>query len=173
MSSLPVVFRSGLYLQQAEVTGEKPAFHSRQEKASGKSWPGKDKHGLKTEVNWLLAFAHWEKESGHRSSLHPSEHGAVCGSSWGDPSDSFWRCISSLEKDEKSSSNDSKQQYSQTRWCSMSLEPGPAPRWGVGAGVPGQHMVHRQRYVPRATLETARCGRIAVKQLFSLAQLFT
>lgn len=88
MSSLPVVFRSGLCLQ-AEVTGEKPAFHSRQEKASGKSWPGNDKHGLKTEVNWLLAFAHWEKESGHRSSLHPSEHGAVCGSSWGDPPDSF------------------------------------------------------------------------------------
>lgn len=33
VSSLPVAFRSGFCLQQAEVTGEKPASHSRQEKA--------------------------------------------------------------------------------------------------------------------------------------------
>lgn len=89
VSSLPVVFRSGLCLQQAEVTGEKPAFHSRQEKAVGYSWLGKDKHGLKMEVNWLVAFARWEKESGHRASLHPNERGAVCGSGWGDPPDYF------------------------------------------------------------------------------------
>lgn len=54
VSSLPVAFRSGFCLQQAEVTGEKPASHSRQEKAVGYSWSGKDKHGLKVEVNWLL-----------------------------------------------------------------------------------------------------------------------
>lgn len=86
VSSLPVVFRSGLCLQAAEVTGEKPAFHSRQEKAVGYSRPGKDKRGLKMEVNWSLAFARWEKESGRHASLHPSEHSAVCGS---DPPDSF------------------------------------------------------------------------------------
>lgn len=86
VSSLPVVCRSGLCLQQAEVTGEKPAFHSRQEKAVGYLRPGKDKHGLKTEVNWSLAFASWEKESRHRTALHPGEHGTVCGS---DRPDSF------------------------------------------------------------------------------------
>lgn len=89
VSSLPVVFRSGLCLQQAEVTGEKPAFHSRQEKAVGYSRPGKDKHGLKMEVNWSVAFARWEKESAHCASLHPNEHSAVCGSGWGDPPDYF------------------------------------------------------------------------------------
>lgn len=51
VSSLPVAFRSGCCLQQAEVTGEKPTSHSRQEKAVGYSWPGKDKHGLKTEIS--------------------------------------------------------------------------------------------------------------------------
>lgn len=137
VSSLPVVFRSGLCLQQAEVTGEKPAFHSRQEKAVWCLRPGKDKHSLKTEVNWSLAFARWEKESGHRASLHPSEHGAVCGS---DPPDSFWRCISSLEKDEKTSSDDGEQQCSQTRRCSRSLEPSPAPGCSVGVRVPGRHV---------------------------------
>lgn len=89
VSSLLVVFRSGLCLQQAEVTGEKPAFHSRREKAVGYSQPGKDKHGLKMEVNRSLAFARWEKASRHRASLHPKEHSTVSGSGWGDPPDSF------------------------------------------------------------------------------------
>lgn len=101
VSSLLVVFRSGLCLQKAEVTGEKPAFHSRQKKAVGYLGPGKDKHGLKTVVNQSLAFAHWEQESRLCTSLHPSECGTVCGSGWGDLTTFLWRCIFNLEKDEK------------------------------------------------------------------------
>lgn len=63
VSSLPVVLRSGLCLQPAQVIGEKPAFHSRQKKAVGYLRPGKDKHGLKTVVNQSLAFARWEQGS--------------------------------------------------------------------------------------------------------------
>lgn len=89
VSSLPVVLRSGLCLQPAEVIGEKLAFHSRQKKAVGYLGPGKDKHGLKTVVNQSLAFARWEQESRRRASLHPNESGAVCGSGWGDPPSSL------------------------------------------------------------------------------------
>lgn len=63
VSSLLVAFRSGLCLQQAEVTGEKPTFHSRQKKTVGYLGPRKEKHGLNTLVNQSLAFAHWEQET--------------------------------------------------------------------------------------------------------------
>lgn len=177
MSSLPVVFRSGLCLQQAAVTGEKPAFHSRQEKAVGCLWPEKDKHGLKTEVNWLLAFACWEKESGCHASLHLSKHSTVCGSGWGDPPDSFWRCISSLEKDEKTSGADSEQLYSQTNgaaraWSLIQPLGGVLVRMSLaGMCMWCIWLCSESDVFPGLvkTLETARCATIAIKQLFSLA----
>lgn len=86
-----------------------------------------------------------------------------------DPPASFWRYISSSERDGKTSSDDSEQQHSQTGRCNVSPEPGPAPGWGCWCRCPWPArgcMVHmavlKQQHVPmacgnpRATVETDR-----------------
>lgn len=81
VSSPPVDFRSGFCLQQAEVTGEKPASTAGRKKLlgtrarKGQTWP----------ENRSNLVAGWEKESRCFDFLLASEHGAVCGCGWDGP----------------------------------------------------------------------------------------
>lgn len=136
VSSLLVAFRSGFCLQQAEVTGEKPAPHSRQEKAVGYSWPGEDKHGLKIKVTWLLAG---RRRADVLISFLPVNTALFVDVAGWPPWFFLEMCFQLRKRWENqqwwqraAAQPDQTVQHESRGW--------PSPWWDVGADVPGQHV---------------------------------